>query len=61
MVILRDQAEGHLLHQINYVAAQLSVPGWSSNHSARGVDQMSELADDYLSLVDCVSLEERVS
>ena len=60
MVILRDQAEGHLLHQMNYIAAQLSVPGQSLNHSAGDVDQMSRLADDYLSSVDHISLEGRV-
>ena len=60
VVILRDQAEGHLLHQMNYIAARLSVPGWSSNHSARGVDRMSGSAKDYLSSVDHVSSEGRV-
>ena len=60
MVILRDQAEGLLLHQMNYIAAQLSVHGQSLNHSTGDVDWMLRLADDYISLVDHVSLEGRV-
>jgi len=48
VVILRDQAEGDLLHQINYIAAWLSVPRWSLNCSAGDVDWMLGLADDYL-------------
>ena len=59
-VILRDQAEGHLLHQINYIAAWLSVPRRSLNHSTGDVDQMLGSANDYLSLVNCVSSERRV-
>jgi len=60
VVILRDQAEGHLLHQRNYIAAQWSVPGWSLNHSTGDVDQMSGLANDYLSSVDRIGSEGRV-
>ena len=48
VVILRDQAEGCLLHQRNYIVAQSSVPGQSPNHSAGDVDWMLGLADDYL-------------
>jgi len=58
-VILRDQAEGCLLCQMNYIAAQLSFPGQSLNHSAGDVDQMSGSADDYLSLNDRASSEGR--
>src|SRR5882724_2233112 len=61
VVILRDQAEGHLLHQKNYIAAQLSVPMWSLNHSTGDVDWMSGSADDYLSSVNHISSEGRVS
>ena len=60
VVILRDQSEGHLLHQMNYTVAQSSVPGRSLNHSAGDVDQMSGLANDYLSSVNHVGLEGRV-
>jgi len=60
VVILRDQAEGHLLHQMNYIAAWLSVPGWSLNCSTGDVDQMLGSADDYLISVNRVSLEGRV-
>src|SRR5882724_5554533 len=49
-VILRDQAEGCLLHQMNYIAARTNLPEWSLNKSARDVDWESGLADDYLSL-----------
>ena len=45
---------------MNYIAAQSSVPRWSLNHSTGDVDQMLGLADNYLSSVDCVSLEGRV-
>ena len=61
VVILRDQAEGCLLHQRNYIVAQSSVPGQSPNHSAGDVDWMLGLANDYLSSVNHVSLEGRVS
>ena len=57
MVILRDQAKGNLVHQMNYIVSWLSVPEWSLNHSAGDVDQMLGLADDYLSSDDRVSLE----
>ena len=60
MVILRDQAEGCLLCQMNYIAAWSSVPGWSLNHSTGDVDWMLGLADDYLSSVDCIGSEGRV-
>ena len=59
-VILRDQAEVHLLHQMNYIVAQSSVPRQSPNHSTGDVDRMSGLADDYLSLVNHVGSEGRV-
>jgi len=58
-VILRDQAEGHLLFQMNYIVAQLSVPKWSPNHSAVDVDWMSGLADEYLSSDDGVGSKGR--
>ena len=61
MVILRDQAEGHLLYQMNYIAAWSSVPGQSLNSSTGDVDWMLGLADDYLSSVNCISSEGRVS
>ena len=60
MVILRDQAEGCLLCQMNYIVAQLSVPGQSLNCSAGDVDWMLGSANDYLSSVNCISLEGRV-
>ena len=47
------------MHRMNYIVAQLSVPKWSPNHSAGDVDQMSGLANDYLSLDDRVGLEGR--
>jgi len=49
VVILRDEAEGHLLHQMNYIAAQLNVPKWSPNNSTGDVNQMLGSANDYLS------------
>ena len=30
-VILRDQAEGHLLRQMNYIVAWVDAPEWSPN------------------------------
>jgi len=45
---------------MNYIAAQLSVPRQSLNHSAGGVDQMLGSADDYLSSFNHVGLEGRV-
>ena len=57
MVILRDQAKGCLLCQMNYIAAQSSVPRGSLNSSTGDV---SGSANDYLSSVDHVSLEGRV-
>jgi len=59
VVILRDQAEGHLLCQMNYIVAWLNIPERSPYHSAGDVDQKSGLADDYLSLDDRVDLEGR--
>ena len=59
MVILRDQAEGHLLCQINYIVTWLNIPERSLYCSAGDVNQMSGLADDYLSLDDRVSSEGR--
>ena len=38
VVILRDQAEGHLLRQMNYIAARTNLREWSLNKSARDVD-----------------------
>ena len=57
MVILRDQAEGHLLCQMNYIFARLNVPEQSLNHSTGDVDWMLGLANDYLSTGGRVSLE----
>ena len=37
-VILRDQAEGHLQGQMNYIAAQMNLPERSLNKGAKGVD-----------------------
>ena len=36
-VTLRDQAEGHLLHQINYIAARTNLPERSLSKGAKGV------------------------
>ena len=61
VVILRDQAKGHLLHQINFIVAWSVI--LSGVHSVvLGVwighqDQLSESANDYLSSDDRVSLE----
>jgi len=44
VVILRDQAEGRLLRQRNYIAAQTNLPEWSLNKGAKGVDRESGLA-----------------
>ena len=44
VVILRDQAEGCLLHQMNYIAAWMNLPEWSLNKSARDVDRELGLA-----------------
>jgi len=44
VVILRDQAEGRLLHQMNYIAAQTDLPERSLNESMRDVDRESGLA-----------------
>jgi len=49
-----------LLCQMNYIAAQSSVPRWNLNHSTGDVDQMSGSANDYLSLVNHVGWEGRV-
>ena len=59
MVILRDQAEGCLLHQMNYIVAWSNIPEQSLNHSNGDVDQALGLADDYLSFDNRVSLEGR--
>ena len=59
VVILRDQAEGCLLHQMNYIVAWLNDPNQSLNHSAGDVDQILGLAADYLSLDNRVSSEGR--
>ena len=59
VAILRDQAEGHLLHQINYIAAQSNIPEWSLNHSAGDVNWMSGSANDHLSLGGRVGSEGR--
>jgi len=48
-VILRDQAEGHLLFQMNYIAAWWNIPEWSLNHSTGDVNQTLGSADYYLS------------
>ena len=40
-VILRDQAEGRLLHQMNYIAAWTDLPKRSVNKGAKGVDRES--------------------
>ena len=40
-VILRDQAEGRLLHQMNYIAARMNLPEWSLNKGVKGVDRES--------------------
>ena len=45
---------------MNYIAAHLSVPGQSLNHSAGDVDKMLGSADDYLSSVNHVGSEGRV-
>ena len=58
MVILRNQAEGHLLHQMNYIVAQSNIPRLSPNNSTGDVDQMSGLANDYLSSYDRVGLQD---
>jgi len=50
VVIPRYQAEGCILCQMNYIVAQLNIHEWNPNHSTGDVDQMSGLADDYLSL-----------
>ena len=55
----RDQAEGHLLRQMNYIPAWLNVPKWSPNHSAGDVNWTLGLADDYLILGNRVSSEGR--
>ena len=46
MVILRDQAEGHLLCQMNYTAALTDLPEWSLNKSVRDVDRGRDRPDD---------------
>ena len=51
-VILRDQAEGCLLHQMKYKVAQSNFPEWSLNHSAGDVDWTLGSANDYLSSVN---------
>jgi len=38
VVILRDQAEGCLLCQMNYIAAWVNLPKRSLNKGAKGVD-----------------------
>ena len=37
MVILRDQAEGHLLCHMNYIAAQMNIPEWVLNNNRVGM------------------------
>jgi len=46
VVILRDQAEGRLLHQRNYIAAQTNLPEQSLNKGAKGVDRELASPDD---------------
>ena len=46
VVNLRDQAEGHLLRQMNYTAARMDLPERSLNKSARDVDQGQDQLDD---------------
>ena len=48
-VILKDQAEGHLLHQMNYIVAQLNIPRQSLSGSTGDVDWTLGSADDHLS------------
>jgi len=59
VVILRDQAGGHLIHQMNYIVTQSNVPGWILNYSAGDVDWMSGSANDSLSSDNRLGLEGR--
>ena len=56
VIILRDQAEGCLLHQMNYIATQTNIPEGVWNNRTRDGDQMSALAGWYkFGLVDRTS------